>query len=71
MYSVLDKSQLDALVRYGRKLQQEANLKEEEVIAIKLYTGPLFMKVNGALRASSKMIPKWLFDHVMGNTYMF
>lgn len=68
---VLDKSQLDALVRYGRKFLQEANLKEEEVIAIRLYTGPLFMKVNAALRASSKMIPKWIFDHLMGNTYMF
>eukprot|EP00961_Rhodomonas_salina_P050573 679035-Rhodomonas_salina.1 len=42
--------ELEALVEQMRAALAEAKLTAEEVIALRLYTGPAFMKLNGTLR---------------------
>ena len=44
---------------------KEAKLRTEEVIAIRLYTGPMFNLYNAKLRG----FPKHLVDHLRGNGY--
>jgi len=41
---------LEALVRYARTKLMEAKMCEEDVIGLRLYTGPLFVKTNFVLR---------------------
>ena len=41
---------LEALVRYARIKLMEAKVCEEEVIGLRLYSGPFFVKVNFVLR---------------------
>jgi len=44
---------------------QEAGLLDEEVLALVLYTGPMFCKYNAVLRG----FPKAVVDDLKGNTY--
>jgi hypothetical protein len=43
----------------------EAGLREEEVIALLLYTGPMFKKYNAVLRG----FPQDTYEALLGNTY--
>jgi hypothetical protein len=43
----------------------EAGLREEEVIALLLYTGPMFKKYNAVLRR----FPQDTYEALLGNTY--
>jgi len=47
-----------------------ADFYQEEVIALRLYTGCIYMKMNGALRHSSGKMPEHLFHDLKGNTYV-
>ena len=51
---VLSREMLDALVLYVRGKLVEAGLCEEEIIGLRLYTGPLFVKTNRVLRSASR-----------------
>jgi len=44
-------------------------ISEVEVIAGRGYTGPLFVKMNGSLRAASGKFPANMTQHLKGNTY--
>ena len=67
---VLDEQQLQALVCKGRSILKGARFVEEEVIALRSYTGCIYMKMNGALRQSSGRMPEHLFHDLKGNRYV-
>mmetsp|Transcript_59681 Transcript_59681/g.140542 ORF Transcript_59681/g.140542 Transcript_59681/m.140542 type:complete len:80 (+) Transcript_59681:272-511(+) len=46
----LDREEAEALVVTMRRKLAEAKLMEEEVIGLRLHTGPAFMKLNETLR---------------------
>lgn len=67
---VVDREQLAALVVHARDTLGSVNLAEKEVVALRLYTWPGFIKLNGSLRHSSSLLPAHLFQHLRGNTYV-
>ena len=70
LQDLLDAKQLQALIATGRTILKSANFAEEEVIALRCYTGCTYMKINGALRQSSRQMPEHLFAALKGNKYV-
>ena len=50
----------------GRALFCKADLWPEDVLGVRLYTGPQFMHYNGSLRR----FPQWVLDTMLGNLYV-
>jgi ankyrin repeat protein len=70
LQDLLDGTQLQALIVAGRNMLKSADFAEEEVVALRCYTGCTYMKINGALRQSSRQMPEHLFAGLKGNKYV-
>ena len=53
-----------------QKKLREIKLREAEVIALRGYSGPLFVKMNGSLRKVSGKFPEEMTRHLKGNKYV-
>ena len=61
--------ELEALLDHFHDKFARHPISEAEVIAGRGYTGPLFVKMNGSLRAVSGKFPASMTEHLKGNTY--
>ena len=61
---------VEALLDYFHKKLANRKFTKLEVIAIRLYTGPPYVKLNGSLRASSGFFDSSMTKHLKGNTYV-
>jgi len=64
------KSELARLIEMERDRLRPARLTREELIAVRLYTGPPFMKFNTVLRMSGGSLPAAMTAHLRGNKYV-
>ena len=62
--------ELEALMDHFQKKLREIKLREAEVIALRGYSGPLFVKMNGSLRKVSGKFPEEMTRHLKGNKYV-
>ena len=61
--------ELEALIDHFHGKLRAQRLSEAEMIAVRLYTGPGYVKMNGSLRSASGKMPKGMTAHLKGNTY--
>jgi len=63
-------AEIEALLdHFYRKLAVQ-KMTEPEVIAVRSYTGPLYVKQNGSLRFASGAFPEAMTEHLQGNKYI-
>ena len=62
--------ELEVLMDHFQEKLRRQKLQEPEVIALRGYTGPLFVKMNGSLRKVSGRFPEEMTKHLKGNTYV-
>ena len=61
--------ELEALIDHFHGKLRAQRLSEAEMIAVRLYTGPGYVKMNGSLRSASGKMPEGMTAHLKGNTY--
>ena len=61
-----DRAATKKLIQRGRSLFKLANLRPEEVLCVRMYTGPMFMLYNAVLRK----FPQKLIDMMKGTKYV-
>jgi hypothetical protein len=61
---------VEALVDYFHAKFAHERFSRPEVIAVRLYTGPPYVKLNASLRAASGAFDKSLSEHLKGNNYV-
>ena len=66
----LDREQLEAVVRYYHQKLADAQLTEPEVIGLRAYTGPMYLKFNTVLRETSPVFDGTASEHLQGNRYV-
>jgi ankyrin repeat protein len=64
------KHELTSLIEMERQRTSLAKLTKEELIAVRLYTGPPFMKFNTVLRMCGGSLPESMTEHLCGNKYV-
>jgi hypothetical protein len=67
---VVNGVQIEALIDYFHHKLAQAKFTRPEVIGLRLYSGPPFIKLNGALRAASGMFAEKATEHLQGNKYL-
>ena len=70
MLGVLTETQIEALIDYFHEKLAKVKFTRPEVIGLRLYSGPPFIKLNGALRAASGMFEEKATEHLQGNKYL-
>ena len=68
--ALISANELDALIDYFHSKLAEVKFTRPEVIGLRLYSGPPFIKLNGALRAASGMFPAKSAAALQGNKYL-
>ena len=61
---------IEVLVDYFHAKFAKEKVSRPEVIAVRLYTGPPFVKLNSALRAASGAFNESMTEHLKGNNYV-
>jgi hypothetical protein len=70
MSCIVTEMQIEALIDYFHKKLAKAKFTRPEIIGLRLYSGPPFIKLNGALRAASGMFAEKSAEHLQGNKYL-
>ena len=69
--ALVSKDELARLVAMERARMGECGMTREEAIAVRLYTGPPFMKFNTVLRLTGDDdVAAWMTEHLHGNRYV-
>ena len=58
--------ELEELIDYFHEKLRAQRLTEAEHIALRLYTGPAYVKMNSSLRLASEKMPDWMTAHLKG-----
>ena len=61
--------ELEELIDYFHEKLRAERLTEAEHTALRLYTGPAYVKMNSSLRLASEKMPDWMTAHLKGNRY--
>lgn len=67
---VASAAELEALVDHFHAKLAKQKLSKAEVIGGRLYSGPPYVKMNGAARQASNKFPEAAFEHLQGNRYV-
>ena len=67
---LVSEEELKMLIEAERERMREGHFTKEELIGLRLYTGPPFMKFNTVLRMSGGNLPSWMTDHLKDNRYV-
>jgi len=69
-HALLSEDELERMIEMERGRMRQGNLTKEELIAVRLYTGPPFMKFNTVLRNTTGNLPDFMTKHLQGNKYI-